>query len=85
MTPTNDFDNSVLEIHYSIRRAKSEARRIRQLVLSVVDSGAISQRELGRQIGVSNRTIANWVEQARTERSDSHRSDTTSDGTSNPT
>ncbi len=65
-----NFDDPMLEIRYSLRRADAEARRIRALILNLHDSGVYSQRQLASELDVSRRTIGNWLTLARSERDD---------------
>lgn len=70
MPTTANFDDPMLEIRYSLRRADAEAGRIRALILNLHDSGVYLQRQLASELDVSRRTIGNWLTLARSERDD---------------
>lgn len=64
----SDIDDEVLEIYYALRRQHQDARSLRAHVLSLTETGRVSQRELARRLGVSSRTVNYWVSSARAER-----------------
>ncbi|MFJ4221859.1 hypothetical protein [Curtobacterium luteum] len=68
VTLHNNFDDPVFDIRYSLRRVEAETKRIRSEMLTLIEAGILSQRELARHIGVSHSTLGRWLDEARSDR-----------------